>query len=171
MVMAGALTQDEIDSIFQKRREGEDTAALKAQVYDFRRPDRIAKDQLRAIHVLHENFARSLASSLSAYLRAYVAVNLVSVEQLAFMEFVQTLASPSCLIGLGMKPFDGNTALEISPSLAFPVLEMLLGGSGQGSAGLDREITEIEQSILDAFIRIILQDLSAAWQAVTTIDF
>src|SRR5215472_4832103 len=108
----------------------EEDASKKVQAYDFRRPDRIAKDQLRAIHLLHENFSRSLASSLSAYLRAYVAVNLVSVEQLAFMEFTQTLASPTCLVALSMHPFDGNAAIEISPSLAFPVLEMLLGGSG-----------------------------------------
>lgn len=171
--MAGdrVLTQEEIDSVFQKRRDNPDDASRKAQVYDFRRPDRIAKDQLRAIHLLHENFARSLASSLSAYLRAYVAVNLVSVEQLAFMEFAQCLASPTSLVALGMKPFDGNTVLEISPSLAFPVLEMLLGGTGQSSVGMDREITEIEQSILDGLLRIILQDLQMAWSAVTQIDF
>ena len=107
------------------------TPAEKAQPYDFRRPDRIAKDQLRAIHLLHENFARSLASSLSAYLRAYVAVNLVSVEQLSFMEFTQCLPSPTSMIVLGMKPFDGNAVLEINPSLVFPILEMLLGGSGK----------------------------------------
>ena len=172
--MAGdrVLTQEEIDSVFQKQRDtSEDDISKKAQVYDFRRPDRIAKDQLRAIHLLHENFSRSLASSLSAYLRAYVAVNLVSVEQLAFMEFTQTLASPTCLVALGMKPFDGNTVLEIGPGLAFPILEMLLGGTGQGSLGLDREMTEIEQSILDTIIRIILQDLRTAWQAVASIDF
>ena len=172
--MAGdrVLSQEEIDSVFKRRREGgEDDRFRKAQVYDFRRPDRIAKDQLRAIHLLHENFARSLASSLSGYLRAYVAVNLVSVEQLAFMEFTQGLASPTCLVALGMKPFDGNAAMEISPSMAFPVLEMLLGGTGQGSAGMDREITEIEQHILEGLIRIILQDLQTAWAAVAEINF
>ena len=171
--MAGdrVLTQEEIDSVFQKTRDSEEDDSRKAQVYDFRRPDRIAKDQLRAIHLLHENFSRSLASSLSAYLRAYVAVNLFSVEQLAFMEFTQTLASPTCLVALGMKPFDGNTVLELSPALAFPILEMLLGGTGQGSVGLDRELSEIEQSILDTIIRIILQDLRGAWQAVANIDF
>jgi flagellar motor switch protein FliM len=172
--MAGerVLTQEEIDSVFRKRsEEGGDDASRKAQVYDFRRPDRIAKDQLRAIHLLHENFARSLASSMSAYLRAYVAVNLVSVEQLAFVEFTQTLASPTCLVILGMQPFDGNTVLEISPSLAFPVLEMLLGGTGQGSTGIDREMTEIEQSIMESLLRVILQDLRNAWQAVTAMDF
>ena len=97
------LSQDEIDNVFKKLRDrpADDDPAKRAEPYDFRRPDRIAKDQLRAIHLLHENFARSLASSLSAYLRAYVAVNLVSVEQLSFMEFTQCLPSPTCLVSLG----------------------------------------------------------------------
>src|ERR1051326_3529641 len=120
------LSQEEIDGVFNKTREAapDDTST---QVYDFRRPDRIAKDQLRAIHLLHENFARSVAGSLSAYLRAYVAVTLVSVEQLSFMGFAQCLPSPTSLITLGMKPLDGNAVLEINPSLVFPILEMLLG--------------------------------------------
>ena len=172
--MAGErmLSQEEIDSVFRRnQRKGHDDAAAKAQVYDFRRPDRIAKDQLRAIHLLHENFARSLASSLSAYLRAYVAVNLISVEQLAFMEFAQVLPSPTSVVTLSMKPYDGNALLELNPSLVFPILEMLLGGTGQGTLKPDREITEIEQSILDGLLRIILNDLRAAWQAVANIDF
>lgn len=171
--MAGErmLSQEEIDSVFRKSQRRGDDLASKAQVYDFRRPDRIAKDQLRAIHILHENFSRSLASSLSAYLRAYVAVNLISVEQLAFMEFTQLLPSPTSMVVLGMKPLDGNALLEISPSLVFPILEMLLGGTGQGSHKLDREVTEIEQSILDGLLRIILNDLRTAWQPVAVMDF
>src|SRR5579871_5748949 len=104
------LNQQEIDDVFRKIREApsQDDPNKKAQPYDFRRPDRIAKDQLRSIHLLHETFARSLASSLSAYLRAYVVVNLVSVEQLSYMEFSQCLPSPSCLVSLAMKPYEGN---------------------------------------------------------------
>ena len=167
------LSQEEIDNVFKKLREnaGEDDPAKKALVYDFRRPDRIAKDQLRAIHLLHENFARALASSLSAYLRAYVAVNLVSVEQLSFMEFTQCLPSPTCIIALGMRPFDGNAVMEINPTLVFPILEMLLGGSGKVATKINREITEIEQSIMEGLLRIVLHDLRTAWHAVTTIDF
>src|SRR5271169_2846044 len=113
--MAGdkLLSQDEIDRVFQNLRQTKARDADKAQLYDFRRPDRIAKDQLRDIHLLHENFARSLASSLSAFLRAYVAVDLVSVEQLSFIEFTQCLPSPTCMISLGMRPFDGNAVMEI----------------------------------------------------------
>src|ERR1035437_8193791 len=100
MALDRVLSQQEIDSVFkrmQKSKASDDPSKM-AQPYDFRRPDRIAKDQLRSIHMLHENFARSLASSLSAYLRAYVMVNLVSVEQISFLEFTQCLPSPSCII-------------------------------------------------------------------------
>ena len=107
---------------------------------------------------------------VSGYLRAYVIVNLVSVEQLSFAEFTQCLQSPTVLVSLGMKPFDGNAVMELNPSLVFPLLEMLLGGNGKGSA-LSRETTEIEQSILDTLFRIILHDLSLAWQMVANITF
>ena len=167
------LSQEEIDSVFRNVRDvqEDDDPAKRAVPYDFRRPDRIAKDQLRAIHLLHENFARSLASSLSAYLRAYVAVNLISVEQLSFMEFSQCLPSPSCLVALGMRPCEGNAVLEINPSLVFPILEMLLGGTGKYIAKINREITEIEQSILESLFRIILHDLKLAWHTVTPVEF
>jgi flagellar motor switch protein FliM len=169
--MGRLLSQDEIDKVFRNLKDqDEDTVARRAAVYDFRRPDRIAKDQLRSIHLLHDNFARNLASSLSGYLRAYVIVNLVSVEQLSFAEFTQCLQSPTVLVSLGMKPFDGNAVMELNPSLVFPLLEMLLGGNGKGGV-LTRETTEIEQSILDTLFRIILHDLGLAWQMVANITF
>src|SRR5262252_7695536 len=102
------------EALLQPPPSTADDDARRAQLHDFRRPDRIAKDQLRSIHLLHETFARSLASSLSAYLRAYVMVNLVSVEQLSFMEFSQCLPSPTCLVSLGMRPFDGSAVLELN---------------------------------------------------------
>lgn len=152
-------------------QEPEEAAAGETQVYDFRRTDRIAKDQLRTIHLLHENFSRALSSSLSAYLRSYVVVNLISVEQLSFLEFTQSLPSPTCLITLGMKPYDGSTILEINPALVFPIVEMLLGGNAKAPAALAREITEIERSVLEGVIRVILNDLRASWTPVAAIEF
>ena len=170
--MDRVLSQEEIDKVFQNRRDTQDDdAARRALPYDFRRPDRIAKDQLRAIHLLHENFSRSLASSLSAYLRAYVAVNLVSVEQLSFIEFSQCLPSPTCLVSLDMKPFEGSAVLELNPTLVFPIIEMLLGGSARSPLKVAREITEIEQSVMDGIFRIVLQDLKTAWHSVTPLEF
>jgi flagellar motor switch protein FliM len=160
-------SQDDVDP---KSQCGGELAA-KVELYDFRRPDRIAKDQLRSIHLLHETFARAMASSLSAFLRSYVFVNLTSVEQLSFAEFVKSLPSPSCMVSLGLRPYEGNAVLELGHSLVFPILEMLLGGTGKNSASIQREITEIEKSILDSVFRVILQELKSAWQAVTLMDF
>ena len=98
-------------------------------------------------------------------------VNLVSVEQLSFMEFTQCLPSPTSMISLRMRPFEGNAVLELNPSLVFPVLEMLLGGNGKSGIKIDRETTEIEQSILEGLFRIVLNDLKTAWHTVTNIEF
>lgn len=167
--MSRQLSQQEIDAVF--RNLPDHKAPDAPTTFDFRRPDRIAKSQLRAIHLLHDTFVRNLVSSLSAYLRSYLIVNLVSVEQLSYAEFLEGLPSPTCLVSMGLRPYDGNAILELNPSLTFPVLEMLLGGNGRASASIRREVTEIEQSLLDGLFRVILRDLREAWKSVTAIDF
>jgi len=163
------LSQVEIDGVFQSLRERK--REVPAVKFDFRRPDRIPKSQVRAIHLLHDTFVRNLVSSLSAYLRSYLIVNLVSVEQLSYSEFLDGLPSPTCMVSLGLRPYDGNGVLELNPSLVFPILEMLLGGSGKTSPPMQRDITEIEQKLLDGLFRIILGDLREAWKGVTAVDF
>src|ERR1035438_7572403 len=165
------LTQSEIDAVFQKTREPSNDSVNRPVAFDFRRPHRIAKSQVRAIHLLHENFVRNLASSLSAYLRSYLTVNLISVEQLSYGEFLEGLPSPTCLVSLSLRPYDGNALIELNPSLIFPIIEIILGGKGRAGASLKREITEIEQSLLESLFRIILNDLKEAWKGVTLIDF
>jgi flagellar motor switch protein FliM len=162
------LTQQEIDAVFQKQEPRRQTPAVR---FDFGRPDRIPKSQVRAIHLLHDTFVRNLVSSLSAYLRSYLTVNLVSVEQLSYAEFLDGLPSPTCMVSLGLSPYDGNGVLELNPSLVFPILEMLLGGTGRSSGSIQRDITEIEQKLLDGLFRIILHDLREAWKAVTAVEF
>jgi len=167
--MSRQLSQQEIDAVFQNTRERHAQKAPAAR-FDFRRPDRIPKSQIRAIHLLHDTFVRNLVSSLSIYLRSYLAVNLVSVEQLSYAEFLEGLPSPTCLVSLGLLPYDGNGVLELNPTLVFAVLEMLLGGTGKSSVPA-RDLTEIEQKLLDGLIRIILQDLREAWKGVTAVEF
>lgn len=171
--MTRQLSQQEIDAVFEnlQGRQAEKANAKRAIPFDFRRPDRIAKSQLRAIHQLHDNFVRNLVSSLSAYLRSYVIVNLVSVEQLSYSEFLECLPSPTCIASLSLKPYDGNAVLELNSSLIFPILEILLGGDGKLQFNSQREVTEIEQVLLDGLFRLILRDLQEAWRFVTNIDF
>jgi flagellar motor switch protein FliM len=166
------LTQDEIDAVFKLGlTSGSGSADTKTSRYDFLRPNRIPASELRAIRLLHENFARSLASSLSAYLRSYVTVNLVSFEQIPFQEFVEGLPSPTIVAGLSLHPFDGSGVLELGPASFFPILEMLLGGDGQDPQQLTREITDIEQRLVEMLLRVIVNDLREAWKTVAAIDF
>lgn len=171
--MSAQLSQEEIDRLFRAHggpQGGAATAAQAAQ-YDFRRPDRIPKEQLRSIHLMHDFLARNFASSLGAYLRAYVSASLVSVEQLSFGEFLQYLPAPTCISSISMNPMDGNSVLEIKPSLVTPMLDVLLGGTGNVVADPAHELTEIEQSIAESILKIVLHDLREAWAPVMAIDF
>ena len=172
--MAAQLSQDEIDRLFRPATgegSGDGSPRYVATPYDFRRPDRIPKEQLRAIHLMHDFLARNLASSLGAYLRAFVSVSLVSVEQLAFSEFLQYLPTPTLISSVSMPQLDGNAVLEINPSLVAPMLDIMLGGSGKLEEATARELTEIEQSIAEGVLKIVLQDLRLAWAPVAAIDF
>jgi flagellar motor switch protein FliM len=166
------LSQNEIDAAFQRNPErGARGGDPKTSRYDFLRPNRIPASQLRAIRLLYENFARALASSLSAYLRSYVTVNLVSFEQIPFQEFLEGLPSPTIIASLSLRPYEGPGVLEISPATFFPVLEMLLGGNGKNAQVFAREITDIEQRLVEMLLRVIVQDLREAWKMIASIDF
>lgn len=170
--MSQQLSQQEIDGAFkQLKRERSDIAALTAVPFDFRRSDRISKSQVRAIQLLHEDFARNLAMSLGVYLRSFVTINVCSVEQLKYGEFVEGLVLPTCVASSSLRPYEGNALIEVTPALIFPVLDLILGGKGKDGGDRKCEITTIEKSLLDTFFRIILNDLQAAWKGVALINF
>jgi len=125
---------------------------------------------MRSLHMLHEHFGRNFASSLSAYLRAFVDVNLASVEQLSYSAFIKSLPDPTLIVSMGMRPLDGNVALEMNPSLVFPMIDMILGGPGQPLFE-NRNLTEIELNIVEGIIKLAMRDLRGAWNPVMEIDF
>jgi flagellar motor switch protein FliM len=173
------LSQDEIDALFATMKGGGEGAELasgkgpsstkKIIPYDFKRPDRISKEQIRAIHLVHDYFSRNLSSSLSAYLRAFVEVVLVSVEQVSYSEFLQSLPEPTYFSSINMSPLNGAAALEINPSLIFPMIDMLLGGPGRPPKE-EREITEIEQSVIEGVLKVVLRDLKEAWRPIVELS-
>ncbi len=142
-----------------------------ASTFDFGRLDRIPKSQLRALNLVHENFVRSLASSLSAYLRSYLVLNLVSIEQISYSEFLEGLASPTCIAYLGLQPYDGTAVLELNTGLVFALVELLLGSKGRSAVAIQRKITEIEKNLVQTLLKVVLRDLSEAWRSVADVSF
>ncbi len=177
--MDKVLSQEEINALFTAMASEElnlessgesDLGARKIVNYDFHGADRISQDQMRSIHLLHEYFARNFASSLSAYIRAIAEVSLSSLEQLSYSAFVKQLPDPTLFASIGMRPLDGNIALEMNPSLVFPMIDIILGGPGR-SLSETRNLTEIELNIIEGVIKLVVKDLEAAWHPTMEMDF
>ena len=120
---------------------------------------------------IHENFARVLGSSLSAYLRTFISIDGARIEQLSWAEFSRRAPRAVTAIALRMRPQEANLVLQLSHAALFPILEILLGGTGKSPANIDREITEIERSIFNPVLRMVVQELKSAWRAVSPIEF
>jgi flagellar motor switch protein FliM len=166
------LSARKIDEYVPSAERGGPAAESQNSVpFDFRRPDRMPKSQLSALHLLHEHFVRAVVSSLTVFLRTCVSGSLVRVEQVPYGDFVDSMKSPTCLGYLAMQPYDGYSLLEIDPGLAAPILELVLGGNGKTNGALDRELTEIEENMMAGVFRIIVRDLAETWRPVLPVSF
>jgi flagellar motor switch protein FliM len=176
--MSKILSQEEIDALLtsaaemQRGPHATEFAATGGGVYlyNFRRPDRISKDQIRSLHFLHDRFARNVATSLSAYLRAVTDVVIASVEQFTYSEFLTSLPDPTAFYAFSMNPLDGMGALELNPNVAFSMIDRMLGGSGRGVV-VGRALTEIEQNVIDAVVRLMLENLAETWRGIVDVQF
>ncbi len=134
-------------------------------LYDFRRPDRVSKEQIRSLRNLHDKFARNFSSDLSGFLRTITDISLLSVDQMTYGEFLMSLPDPTSFNIISMIPLQGNAVLEINPSLVFPIIDKLLGGQGS-PLFTTREMTSLEKYIVDNVINIVLKDLEDAWKQI-----
>jgi len=167
--MEKVLNQEEIDAMVRAARSGGSSEASvdqpRAEPWDLRRAGQIGREQLEAITLLHEGFARNLTNSLGAYLRVALNTTLVSAEHLAYREFLQRIPETTYLASCRLNPMGLSAALQLDLKVAFSIIDLLLGGEGKGLAA-SREITEIEEQILDSVARIVCRELGAAWQAL-----
>jgi len=172
--MADILNQDEVDLLLSAVSEGdmpipdkEEEAGvehdLNMTTYDFRRPERVSKEQLKGLQSLFEAFARDVSIVFPPFLRTVVRVDLTSIDQLTYDEFILSVARPTALSIVNMSPLEGNAVLEMSPSMVFPILDRILGGKGMTLAE-PRELTEIENRIVQRLAAMILDSLKRSWE-------
>ena len=174
--MSEVLSQGEIDALLNALNKGEvdadelkkETLKKKIRIYDFRRPNKISKEQKHTLQVIFENYARSLSNYLSAQLRTPAAVEVLSVEQITYDEFIRSIANPTILGIFSLPPLDGNAIMEINPNLGFAILDRILGGPGQ-SLDKMRGLTEIEETIMDRICARMLDYLEEPWAIIEPI--
>jgi flagellar motor switch protein FliM len=176
--MNRVLSQEEIDALLNSAADPDrgkpaaspTTGSQPVVSYNFRRPDRVTKDQMRSLHFLHDRFARNVSTSMSAYMRVVTEVSILSVEQFTYSEFLMSLSDPTAFYAVSMRPLEGIGALELNPSVAFTMIDRMLGGSGRGVI-VSRALTEIEQNVTDGVVKLILENLTDAWRGIVDVQF
>ncbi len=153
---------------FTKPRNDE---KLEVRPYDFKRPERVSKDQMRALETLHEAFGRNFGASLSGFLRTIVEIKAAHIEQLTYAEFVHGLPNPTSFNLLSCEPLEGQMCLEISPLIIYPIIDRLLGGSNADLFIPQRPLTAIEQRLVSQITTRAMTALSEAWFDVMPVDF
>src|SRR6476659_9258476 len=147
------------------------TSSAEVLVYDFKRPERVSKDQMRALEALHAGFGRNFGAALSGYLRTIVEVSVAHIEQLTYSEFSHSLPNPTCFNLLKAEQLDGQLCLEISPLIIYPVIDRLLGGSNADLFIPQRPLTQIEQRLVQRITDRATHHLSEAWSNLTPVTF
>ena len=185
--MSDALDQADIDALLNAVSTGEveqdmgqaqifsrhrrDLEDVEIRSYDFKRPERISKDQMRALQTLHETFARNFGASLSGFLRTIVEIRIAHAEQMTYSEFIASLPNPTSFNLVNCPPLDGQMCLELSPLIIYPVIDRLLGGSNQELFIPQRAMTMIERRLIHRILNRGMAALTEAWESIKKIDF
>ena len=160
-----------LDSIFSHRRAARPGEEIEIRDYDFKRPERVSKDQMRALESLHEGFARNFGAALSGFLRTIMEVKVANIEQMTFSEFTHSLPNPTCFSLLSCEPLEGSMCLEISPLIIYPVIDRLLGGSNADLFIPQRPLTAIELRLVSKILQRAMSALKEAWENVLEVQF
>jgi flagellar motor switch protein FliM len=172
----GILDQSEIDQLLAQAvaetrppllrsdgRRGDDIEAARVEPYDFRNPAFLTEVELRRLRILHEDFIRYLSARLSMLLRMECNLKMARLQTQAYSKFTEGLATPTHICLFKADPLLGVGVLDINPRLALTLVDRLLGGRGH-SVKAERYLTEIEVSLLEDVIKIVLEEWCGQWR-------
>lgn len=146
-----------------RRLQGSEVS--KIEVYDFRNPVFLAEAELRRLRMLHEEFIRYLSARLSLFLRMELGLKMAKLTTVSYGKFTESLPSPTHICLFKTDPLPGVGILDINPRLALSIVDRMLGGSGK-SVPLERYLTEIEVTLLEDILVMILEEWCAQWKDV-----
>jgi flagellar motor switch protein FliM len=171
------LSQDEIDVLLTAMAQGDrepetftprcDNRRIK--IYDFKRPDKFSKEQIRTVSIIHETIAKRISTVLSAYLRHNCHFHVASVDQLTYEEFIRSIPTPTTLSLIGLDPLPGSMIMEIDPAISFAIIDILYGGSGS-NFNCQHELTELEQKVMENIIYKFFDPLKEGWEKVFNLN-
>lgn len=175
--MAEVLSQNEIDALLSALSSGElkpdeiskDEEKQKVKAYDFRSPQKFSKDHLRTLELIYENYSRIISNYLTGQVRSNVKVKIESVQQITYDEFIHSVPNPTILTVFKMPPLNGSILFETNPQFVFQVIDVLLGGNGEGKYKI-REFTDIDKNIIRNLNIELIGNMKLAWEDVLEVE-
>lgn len=175
--MAEVLSQNQIDDLLNSLKSGDiayseleaDVSEKKVRPYDFKIPKKFNKEQLKTLSIIYENYGRVLSSFLSGTLRNYCEVEVAAIEEQRYFEYSNALPENILMGVIEMPPLQGSSMITMSQSIAFAIVDRLLGGQGE-IYEVDRDYTDIEVALLQRVIRDMTFLLKDAWSNVFEIS-
>lgn len=175
--MSDVLSQSEIDALLSVLSKGdveleqgilkEETQKIKK--YDFSAPQKFSKDHMKVLELIHDNFAKHFSNYLSAQVRTNIKIEIKSIEQITYGEFVSSVQTPTLLAFLKIPPLQGSIIFDLNAKFGFKVLDSLLGGTGERET-INKEFTEIDKNILFQVVEWISECLEISWKEYVEIS-
>jgi len=139
--------------------------------YDFKRPERVSKEQMRALETLHEAFARVFGAAISGFIRTIIEVKVAATEQMTYGEFIASLPNPTAFNLIETEQLDGYICLEVSPLIIYPMFDRMLGGTSTELFIPQRALTAIEIRLLRVLLDRALKAMTEAWSNIRELTF
>ena len=130
--------------------------------YDFTRPDRFSREQLKALNSVHVQFASGFSTAITELLNINIEANLLSVDQMTYKEYCGSLPQNTLYYGVALEPLTSTAIFEFNPAVAEACIDGLTGGTGAISTQAF-ELTEIDRSIMTAVVEVVLKKYEEAW--------
>jgi len=166
------IGETEMQALLQAVEDGEVEVAQEPEVqgavtdYDFKRPERVGKDQIRALERLHEVFSRNVSANMSSLMRTVIECHLDGTEQATYQEFINSVSNPTCFNFIHAQQLEGDLILDIEPRLVFTMFDKLTGGGAQKSDPPQRAMTDLEWIVMKPTLDRILAQLVNAWEGL-----
>jgi flagellar motor switch protein FliM len=140
-------------------------ASLHPQTASAVRVAAVVPDQRPPVMRFEPGHPDANAQGYVAYLRIVFDCGLVSAEHLTYREFLQRVPEKTYLASCNLSPVDATAVLQLDLAICYPIIDVMLGGEGK-STEMTRDITEIEEQVLEGIMRIVCRELQTSWQAI-----
>jgi len=175
--MTEVLSQKEINELLAAINAGEsepepvyEVSGKKARPYDFKRPNKLTKDHIDTLTIIHKELAVKLTDFFSGYLESVVSIKVASVDPLTYEEFVRSVPTPTCLSIINLHPLEGSAIFEIDPAVYCMILNILFGGNGEHIFHNNNELTDLEKFAMEKLMVRSFDAIRESWKKIIEFD-